>query len=204
MAYTRANLLTDANAFLHRTDLPVDVPTDVNFIDKANQRIGRDFRVSENALTAALTTPYALPADFQEAIRIQATGPAGLYPLARLSGDTESAINWPAAFPDGYWIRGSQLNVAPTLTQPLVLEYFSAPALAATGSSTNPLLTNYPEAYLYYVLMLANIYIQNSEQVAMFSGLYADLKMKANAVYQARQQPVGRVLPNSLNACVAT
>ena len=93
--------------------------------------------------------------------------------------------------------------VAPTTAASLYVDYYSAPTLGTTGASTNVLLTAYPEPYLYYVLMLANLYIQNGEQATTFAGLYADLKNDANRAYQQRQQPVGLALPNTVPLRVA-
>lgn len=209
MSTTRAQLLADVNAYLHRTDLPVDflsVAADgQGFIDRANQRIGFDFRTPDNALQLTpFNSPYTLPTDFRELIRVQATGPAGPYALVSLSGDLQSATTVGSGFPGGYWLRGSQFSVSPTGTAALILEYYAALALGTTGSSTNALLDAYPQAYLYHCLLQASLFIQANDQAVNFSGLYADELRMANEAGQRRKQPISMTLPNAPPAVVAT
>ena len=210
MAQTRATLLAQVNGYMHRTDLPVDFLTTASdgngFIDYANAKIGEDFRCLANAITAPLASPYLLPADFRQLIRVQAAGPTGLYPLMALSGESESLISQSSgALPAGYWLQKNQLNLAPSYSGSLTVEYFSAITLAATPtSSTNALLTAFPNAYLWHCLGQAFAYVQNLPLSEGFFNAYEKIKNEANAAYRLSTRPSAFTLPNTQVGYVAT
>ena len=85
MALDRAQLTTDATGYMHRADLPY-----TDFIDRANNRIGQDFRTTANTQSATLASAsgYLLPTDFKEMIVVTAQGPGGSYTVVPVSGAT--------------------------------------------------------------------------------------------------------------------
>jgi hypothetical protein len=196
---TRAQLTLDATGYMHRADLPYNT-----FIDRANERIGRDFRVQENVIAVALPTPYDLPVDYVEVIRVQFLGPRGLYPLVPLSSNMESVLNnVQGTYPIGYWIRGNRLLLQPLPTTVVQFEYFARLDLTALTSATNALMNAYQEAYLWLVLMQASLYIQQGDLAQTYKALYDEEWHNANEAYNQRLQPIAMKVPDVFPATTA-
>ena len=211
MSTTRAQLLSQVNGYLHRTDLPVDFGTVAadgqGFIDRANQRVGQDFRTEANLQIATLVSgnTYLLPADFKEAQAVYAPGSSGIYALQPLS--TSETINYQSAgggLPYGYRINGGYLVPTPATSNNITLYYYAALALGTSGSSTNLLLDTYTLAYIWYCLMQAMLYVGASEEAMNYLKLYIDEKDRANAVGRQMMQPVASVVGTTGTVNVAT
>ena len=204
---TRAIITADAAGYLHRNDLTTQLDA---FFDRANTRVGQDFRTTANYQTATLTSAaqYLLPGDFKEAIAVVGTGSGGKYALQPVSG-TQSYDYFSAAGASsyGYQIEGGYLLPVPRNgAGDLAIAYYSAQAmLPASGStSTNLLCQTYPNAYLWYVLFQASLFIQDREAVGEYLELYQDEMQRANAVNRQKLQPISSVQGTTGIVAVAT
>ena len=203
---TRAIITADAAGYLHRNDLTTQLDA---FFDRANTRVGQDFRTQANAQSATLITgtSYLLPADFKEMISVFAQGPAGFYPLQPV-GTTQlwDYFNAGGGLAYGYQLIGGYLQPVPSVTGDLRILYYSAQAMApASGpTSTNLLCQTYPNAYLWYVLFQASLYIQDREAVSEYLELYQDEMRRANAVNRQKLQPISSVQGTTGTVAVAT
>ena len=192
MALDRAQLITDATGYMHRSDLPYDT-----FIDRANNRVGQDFRTTANRQTATLTSgaQYLLPSDFKEMSRVTAQGPGGTYALQAIGGSQAADYNSAGGgYPYGYYLIGGYLVPTPATTLNIDIGYYTALVLATGATSTNLLLQTYYSAYLWYILMQCHLYIGASEESVNYLNLYLDEKDRANAVNRQKQQPNSSVV----------
>ena len=200
---TRTEMITEMQGYLHRSDTAIPWDT---FVTRANERVGQDFRTTANYQTATLTSAaqYLLPGDFKEAIAVVGTGSGGKYALQPVSG-TQSYDYFSAAGASsyGYQIEGGYLLPVPRNgAGDLALAYYAALVLPSVG--TNLLLTVYPNAYLWYGLFQASLYIQDREGADGYLQLYVDEKDRANAVNRQKLQPISSVQGTTGIVAVAT
>ena len=198
---TRALVEAEAASYLHRTDMTAVITT---FMDRANTRVGQDFRTTSNTQSATLTSGsgYLLPADFKEMISVSTSGSGGLYALQPVSLTQNIDYGTAGGNAWGYAIAGGYLQPTPGIASNINISYYAALALPAVG--TNLLLTVYPNAYLWYGLFQASLYIQDREAVGEYLELYQDEMRRANAVNRQKLQPISSVQGTTGIVVVAT
>ena len=202
---TRAIITADAAGYLHRNDLTTQLDA---FFDRANTRVGQDFRTTANTQAATLTSGagYLLPADFKEMISVSTSGSGGLYALQPVSLTQNIDYGTAGGNAWGYAIAGGYLQPTPGIASNINISYYAALAMApASGpTSTNLLCQTYPNAYLWYVLFQASLYIQDREAVGEYLELYQDEMRRANAVNRQKLQPISSVQGTTGIVAVAT
>jgi len=161
---TYANLKTELASWLARSDLTSQVDT---FIDLFEAWANRNFRVRqmENEATTAAAEYIELPADFLELRDIQYQGSprvqlqyvtpefADLYDTSGASGT-----------PKYYTLVGDQLRLvpAPDTSSDVRISYWQSITPLSVSDTTNWLLTEYPDAYLYGSLMHARAFLTDN------------------------------------------
>lgn len=175
--------------FLNRDDLTAVIP---DFITMAEASLNRDLRHwrMEDRATALCDQQYtALPTNFVEPIRITIpASPSHTLELVssfeisklRASGDDTKGR------PQFYAILDQSFEVYPTPDADYTIElvyYERINALAA--SSTNWLLTNHPDAYLYASLLHSAPYLQEDPRVQTWAALYQSVISAINLEGQA-------------------
>lgn len=131
---------------------------------------------NDNFVLAGEFTP--LPADHigTRSISLKSTSMRGtLRFVTPAQFDDEFVQSSTSGTPSAYTIVAGQYRVVPTPTSGTVtrLIYWKAiPALAT--ASTNWLLENYPEAYLYGALYFAEPYLKNDERIMTWKQLFED------------------------------
>lgn len=177
---TYADLKDTVADFLNRADLTSVIPTLIALMESAfNKDTRARVRDAVTILAGTASTELVdLPADFLEMkiYRIPAStrNYAGLqfvtsFQMAEYRQDYVSA-----AEPLFFSIVGKQLRLLPTpgATYTTEMEYYAkVPALSDTVT-TNWLLTNHPEIYLYGTLAQAEPYLKNDDRLATWMGLY--------------------------------
>lgn len=170
---TYAELLTELDAWLNRSDLTARIPT---FIALFESRANRLLRVPEMEAESTFTLAsgvdtYALPDDFLAARSV-------IYDDEELLGVTPATLrsNYDTAegIPIAYAIVGTDMVMAPTpnAADTATLNYFqSIPALTA-DNPTNWLLTKYPDLYLWGSLTMAEAYLRDDERVAVWKSAW--------------------------------
>ena len=189
---TRALVEAEAASYLHRTDMTAQI---ITFMDRANTRVGQDFRTTANSQSATLTSAasYLLPTDFKEMIAVKGVNGGLIYALQPIS--QTQTLNYQDAgsgIPYGYDVTGGYLRPTPRTTIDLTIVYYAALALPTPG--TNLLLDTYTQAYLWYILMQCYLYIGASEESVNYLNLYLDEKDRANAVNRQKIQPNSSVV----------
>jgi hypothetical protein len=163
--------------FLNRDDLTSVVPT---FIRLAESRIDRDLRHwrMEKRSTAELDTQYsAIPADFLQPIRLQITdgptsevAPISTAQMLQLRGDRADLVGRPT----NYAITGGSIELYPTPddTYASSLVYYGRTPALSVSNTTNWLLTEAPDAYLYGSLVHAAPYLKDDQRITVWESLF--------------------------------
>ena len=176
---TYAELKTAIGDWLNRDDLDSVIP---NFISLAESQFNRSIRHRKmvTRADATLDTPYfAVPADWLQTIRFQLnTNP--VTPLLFVTPEQaleESMVYSAGQQPLFYTTIGEQFQVVPSPDSSYdaeLLYYAKIPALS-DSATTNWLLTESPDIYLYGALIQSAPYLKEDERINVWAGLYQRL-----------------------------
>jgi hypothetical protein len=174
---TYAQLKDTIADFLLRDDLTAAIPT---FIRLAEARIDRDLRHwrQEKRSVAELDTQYsAIPADFLRPIRLQITdlptgevAPISTAQMLQLRGDRNDRVGRPT----NYALTAGSLELYPTPdnTYNASLVYYGRIDALSDSNTTNWLLTEAPDAYLYGALIHSAPYLKDDPRITVWGTLY--------------------------------
>lgn len=174
---TYAELQTAIADTLNRTDLTSAITTFIDLAEADMQRRVRSYRMEARS-TLSLNAQYVdLPADWLETVRLRTTGsegaalalmdPATMARLRQSSADT-------AGRPCYYTVSAGQLELFPTPDESYsadLLYIAKIPALA-DDQTTNWVLTNFPDAYLYGALIHSAPYLKEDERLTTWAALH--------------------------------
>lgn len=175
---TYAELQSAVADFLNRDDLTAAIPS---FIRLAESRIDRELRHwrMEKRSVADLDTQYsAIPTDFLQPIRLQITtlptnevAPISTAQMLDLRGDRNDQTGKPTH----YALTAGSLELFPTpdvAYQSSFVYYGRVPALSGSNT-TNWLLTEAPDVYLYGALLHSAPYLKDDPRIAVWEGMFA-------------------------------
>lgn len=176
---TYAELKTAIADWLNRDDLTATIP---NFISLAEAQFNRTIRHRKMVTrsNATLDTPYfAVPADWLQNIRFQLnTNPTTPLLFVTPEQASEERLTYSASGqPLFYTMVGQQFQVVPspdTSYDSELLYYAKIPALS-DSVTTNWLLTESPDIYLYGALVQSAPYLKEDERIGVWAGLYQQL-----------------------------
>lgn len=172
---TYSELQTVIADFLDRDDQTERIKT---FIDLAEAEINRRVRHwrLENRATAEVDGRYsALPADFVEPIRLHLEAdqrPIELIPSLEMQSMREASNT--AGKPAFYALTQGEIELYPTPDAAYDLEmyyYAKLPALS-TSQTTNVILANFPDAYLYGALIHSAPFLGEDARMATWAALF--------------------------------
>lgn len=183
MAFSYATLQTQIADTLNRDDLTSQIP---NFILLGEASINRDLRhwQMEKRSTATFNERYEpLPTDWIETVRISISGKtqldllsqAKMMELRDLNGNTSGE-------PRYYTHSASQIELYPTpdSNYDATLIYYSrVPELSVTNTS-NWLLVDSPDIYLYGSLVHTAPFLQEDGRIAVWQTMYKSAVDKLN------------------------
>jgi hypothetical protein len=183
---TYATLKTAVADFLNRDDLTSVVPTFIALAEADMQRKVRHWRM-ETRSTAQLDTQFsAIPADWVETIRFYLT--SGETARLELLSHAElldrkqraGAVN---GQPYYYAMTGSQFELYPVPDGVYTGEllYFAKIPALSDAATTNWLLTDSPDAYLYGALVHAAPYLKDDARIQVWAALYQSAIDSLNA-----------------------
>jgi hypothetical protein len=178
MALTTYNELKSSVAdWLNRTDLTAVVP---DFISLAEAQIERTLRTRQMIVraTASIDSEYsAVPADFLETKSIKLnTNP--VTPLQFESVDALDSMKGTMYLANGkplyFGIVGGQIRVLPVpdSTYTAELTYYAKLSKLSSTNTTNWLLTQAPDVYLYGALMQAAPYLKDDDRITIWATMY--------------------------------
>jgi len=184
---TYANLKTEIANYLNRTDLTSYLDT---FIDLAESRHARDLRLREmesvdtSITTVSGTQSYDLPTGYLEMryVAYQTNPYTFLTFLAPPDFMRVYNAGEGSGTPSHYTIIGSKiyLGMQPDSAKVLELGFFKRPTALSTSNTTNLILTNFPDLYLYACLAESEPFIMNDERLKVWASLYKEGVQTAN------------------------
>ncbi len=182
-----SELQASVASWLNRGDLTANIP---DFITLAEAQLSTDLKTRSmeakvTLSTVAGTKTVALPTDMLEMRRLQVVGTYN-QPLSYRSPD-ELSIDYASnmsAQPIVFTVVGGNIELAPIPDGVYSLELTyqqRIPALTGTNT-TNWLLTNWPNAYLYASLLAATPFIMNDARIQVWAQLYSQAIDSINSV----------------------
>lgn len=183
MALTYSTLQTEIANFLNRDDLASQIPT---FIDMAEASINRDLRHwrMETKTDVTYNERYEdLPTDWLNTVRIEVGGKTQLDLVSQAKMlELRSANNNTSGEPRYYVHTAGQVELFPTPDGDYsctIVYNAEVPALDDT-TTTNWLLTRYPDVYIYGALVHTAPYLQEDTRVGVWAALYTAAVDKLN------------------------
>jgi hypothetical protein len=162
--------------FLNREDLTSSVPT---FISLAEARFSRDLRHwrMEKRSVAQLDAQYsAIPTDYLSPIRLQITdaptsevAPVSMSQMLQMREDRNDRVGRPT----NYALTGGGLELYPTpdLTYNASLVYYARVPALSVSNTTNWLLSEAPDVYLYGALVHSAPYLKDDARLQVWEAL---------------------------------
>jgi len=184
---TYALLKTTIANYLNRTDLTSFLG---DFITLTESRLNRELRVREMVNTDTSTTTvsgtqsYSLPSGFLEASAViyQSNPYRTLRFMANGDFYRQYNVTQTSGLPTFFTIVGEKilLGVAPDSAQTLQIDYYKTITALSESNTTNTILTNYPELYLYGALAESSPFLMQDERLNTWAGLYKEALANAN------------------------
>lgn len=176
---TYADLQASIASWMNRTDLTTVIP---DFVTIAESRMARDLRVRNQIVSSTLTATagvqsVALPTDWLEFENLSVTVTGGadtnLQYLTIEQMDAKYPNGGSQSKPFVYTIEGSNLMLGPVpdVNYTIGILYYARFSSLITAS-TNWLMTNYPNLYLYGCLREASLFVKDEQRAAHWDGLY--------------------------------
>tara|TARA_B100002019_G_scaffold202596_1_gene175602 strand:+ start:19 stop:639 length:621 start_codon:yes stop_codon:yes gene_type:complete len=163
--------------FLNRSDLTSVIPDFIKMAETDMNRKVRHWRM-ENRASATISSQYnALPTDFLEPIRAHIeTGdyrPIELISQFEMQQRRRDNLDT-SGKPSFYSITQGEIEIYPTPDGSYGIElnyYAKIPSLSAS-QTTNAILTNFPDVYLYGSLVHSAPYLQEDNRTTTWAALY--------------------------------
>jgi hypothetical protein len=181
---TYSELKTAIADFLNRDDLTSSIPT---FISLAEAQLRRDIRHYEMEASTALSVSSQYtdrPADWLETIRLYISGSKRSLDLLSIQGmaDKRQGSEDATGIPRYYAHIDGSFEVFPTPdgTYSVELMYFKKIPALSDSNTSNWLLQNYPDVYLYGALIHSSPYLQEDARVGVWAQLYSAAALKVN------------------------
>jgi len=184
---TYALLKTTIANYLNRTDLTSYLG---DFITLTESRMNRELRVREmvntdtTTTTVAGTQSYSLPSGFLEASAViyQSDPYRTLRFMANGDFYRQYNVTQTSGLPTFFTIVGEKilLGVAPDSAKTLQIDFYKTLTPLSESNTTNTILTNYPELYLYGALAESSPFLMQDERLNTWAGLYKEALANAN------------------------
>jgi hypothetical protein len=181
------DLLASVASWMNRTDLATVIP---DFVTIAESKIARELRLRTQLTTTTLTTStttraVTLPADWLEFENVSIAGtpetPCQYVNIEHM--DVKYPENGNSGRPFVFTIEGPSILFGPTPDSAYTVNvmYYARFGALAT-SSTNWLMTNHPNVYLYACLREGAFFTKDAAGAAQWDGLF---KQEVNTLQDA-------------------
>jgi len=184
---TYAELKSNITDFLNRDDLNTISPTFISLVEADMNRNIRHWKMEARS-TAEIDTKYsAIPADMLEPIRFHVTSgdtnPLELISQSQLLSRQARNLNT-SGKPRYYALTAGELQVhpAPDGVYNAELYYYQKIPALSDSNTTNWLLEEYPDAYLYGALVHSAPYLKEDARITTWAALYQSAVDAINAV----------------------
>jgi hypothetical protein len=174
---TYSDLLASVASWMNRTDLTSVIP---DFVTIAESKIARDLRLRKQITSTTLATltttrAVALPTDWLEFENVSIAGtpetPCQYVNIEHM--DVKYPENGSGGRPFVYTIEADNIlfGPAPDAVYTVNVLYYARFA-ALASASTNWLMTNHPNVYLYACLREGSFFTKDKEGAMQWDGLY--------------------------------
>jgi len=184
---TYVNLKTEIANYLNRSDLTSYLDT---FIDLAEFRHARDLRVREmEAVDTSITTvsgtqSYTLPTGYLEMRYVMYQSNPYQFLAYMTPPDFFRVYNEGegSGTPTYYTIVSDKIYLGnmPDAAQTLELGMFKRPTALSDTNTSNDILNNFPDLYLYAALSESSPFLMADERLQVWAGLYKEGVKTAN------------------------
>lgn len=181
MAITNYTELKSAIAdFLNRDDLTSAIPTFITLTEKQLERALRTRDMIERSSAQIDSQFSALPADFLEVKSAKVTSTTPIRHMEYVSinqmDQMDEEDSGASGIPEYYTIEGAELRVHPTpsTTYDIELAYYESLPQLSDSTTTNWLLTKYPDVYLYGALTHSAPYLQEDGRLGTWGALFKE------------------------------
>ena len=180
------SLITDVAAMLNRRDLDSVIPGWVDLCEAAVNRDIRHWKMENRAQLVTAEQYPAIPSDWLETIRLvdESNGkPLDLMSRQLMQDLREhSAGEYTTTFAYRHSQGGFELYPTPPEEITLELEYYQKiPALDAVTTTTNWLIEDHPDVYLYGTAMHSAPYLHDDARLQTWATLFAAAVARVNA-----------------------
>ena len=177
MSITTYSELKSAIAdWLLRDDLTTVIPTFIALAEAQFNREIRDYRMVKRSTAQVDTEYFVPPADWLENVRFQLnTTPATTLDFVTPDQmSEEESRRGSTGRPMYFTMIGSNFQIMPSPDSTYDAErvYYSKIASLSDSNTTNWLLTDSPDIYLYGALMQAAPYLSDDQRIQVWGGLY--------------------------------
>ena len=182
------DVLLGNSGYTHRTDLNGVIDT---FVQSATSRINREVKANameKSAVLVSSTKDFTLPSDYNQMRVVFTDDDEFVSPVT--PGQTKDE-NWSReAF---YSIHGGTLELRPAPTQStnLNLKYYANLAVLSADTDTNQLLTDFPNLYIYAVMIEFCLFTEEDERVATWQSAFTEEAMKVNKIEEMSRHGPG-------------
>ena len=172
-----SELKTNIASFLNRSDLTSDIDM---FIDQTEGELNRRLRTADMVKRATATADaqyLSLPTDWLQAINVEVTS-NDFKPLMQQSIESldlyRASNDNTTGQPIYFALVDKTMEFAPTPDQEYTIQltYYAKVDALSDSNTTNFVLDNHPDIYLYGALKHASIFLMEDERVTMFSQLF--------------------------------
>lgn len=187
---TYANLQASIASWVNRDDLTSVIP---DFIALAESDMNATLRTRQNTayatVTFAATGLAPLPDGFR-AVKTIRLSDSPNYDLESVSLDRISellAYNRESGNPEAFAVDGDSLRAYPTPSTDVdaLCHYFRTIPALSDANTSNWVLTNYPQVYLYGAICHAHAYMDDTEEEQKFRAKFEDAMRRVNAEGQS-------------------
>lgn len=175
---TYAELQENIKAWLNSPEIDQSIPTFIALAEAQMQRELRHHKMMQRSEAEIETRYFVLPSQWLETVRFNVGGDR-TYRLELTSMDDMLQLRQANADltgrPTHFAHIGDQLEVYPTPdgTYSVELLYYEKIPALSDSNTTNWLLTDHPDVYLYGALMQAVPFLGEDSRMQVWSGLYA-------------------------------
>ena len=189
---TYATLQTDVADYLHRADLTAKLPA---FVTLAEAALFRELQIKDMALSVAGSTTGeygTLPTDFGSVSKVTTAVGDAEYTLDYKSLDYSPTG---VTYPTSYALENNQLRIFGASTgQAYTLYYLPKVEALSDTNTTNWLLDNAPDLYLYATALEGAKYIRDMAQVQALTQLVGSLIDSVRSASDRKGQPLNASL----------
>ena len=175
---TYAELKSTIADFLNRDDLTSVIDTFIDLTEADLSRKIRHWRMEERTTLSASGQYTAIPADFAAPIRLSLDTDSVALELinSQEMQEARQSANDVAGKPRYYALSKGEIELFPTPdgAYTVDLTYRKKVDALSDSNTTNAILDNFPDAYLYGALMHSAPYLSDDTRVGVWKSLYAE------------------------------